>query len=353
MITLSPFFIFLLVSAWSADALVQLRRNVSIPAVFVFGDSTVDTGNNNNLITLAKSNFPPYGRDFMGGIATGRFSNGKLPSDLIVEELGIKELLPAYLDPNLKLNNFPTGVNFASSASGFDPLTSKLLLELFKEYIGKLKMYVGENRTTTILSNSLFLVSTGTDDIANTYFHTPMRIWKYNTYAYTDLLVSYASAFLQELFAVGARRIGIISAPPIGCLPSQRTLGGGIERKCVEKYNQVAKLFNRKLMAELERLDNNNVVQARVAYMDAYNPLMDIFENHEKYGFEVANRGCCGTGLFESAFLCNRWSPFTCKNVSRYVFWDSYHPTETTYKIIVPPLIHKCINSLFGSHSSY
>ncbi|XP_024924373.2 GDSL esterase/lipase At5g42170-like isoform X4 [Ziziphus jujuba] len=328
MITLSPFFIFLLVSAWSADALVQLRRNVSIPAVFVFGDSTVDTGNNNNLITLAKSNFPPYGRDFMGGIATGRFSNGKLPSDLI-------------------------GVNFASSASGFDPLTSKLLLELFKEYIGKLKMYVGENRTTTILSNSLFLVSTGTDDIANTYFHTPMRIWKYNTYAYTDLLVSYASAFLQELFAVGARRIGIISAPPIGCLPSQRTLGGGIERKCVEKYNQVAKLFNRKLMAELERLDNNNVVQARVAYMDAYNPLMDIFENHEKYGFEVANRGCCGTGLFESAFLCNRWSPFTCKNVSRYVFWDSYHPTETTYKIIVPPLIHKCINSLFGSHSSY
>lgn len=83
MITLSPFFVFLLVSASSADALVQLPRNVTIPAVFVFGDSTVDTGNNNNLITLAKSNFPPYGKDFMGGIATGRFSNGKLPSDLI------------------------------------------------------------------------------------------------------------------------------------------------------------------------------------------------------------------------------------------------------------------------------
>lgn len=80
------------------------------------------------------------------------------------------------------------------------PLSEQL--ELFKEYIGKLKMYVGENRTTTILSNSLFLVSTGTDDIANTYFHTPMRIWKYNTYAYTDLLVSYASAFLQVTLSV-------------------------------------------------------------------------------------------------------------------------------------------------------
>lgn len=84
---------------------------------------------------------------------------------------------------------------------------------------------------------------------------------------------------------MGARRIGIISAPPIGCLPSQRTLDGGIERKCVEKYNRVAELFNTKLMAELERINNNNnIVQVRVAYMDAYNPLLDIFENHEKYG---------------------------------------------------------------------
>ncbi|MCD9560048.1 hypothetical protein HAX54_018477 [Datura stramonium] len=35
----------------------------------------------------------------MAGKPTGRFSNGKVPPDLIVEELGIIELLPAYLDP--------------------------------------------------------------------------------------------------------------------------------------------------------------------------------------------------------------------------------------------------------------
>lgn len=78
--------VFVIVGAFYAsgsDALVELPSNVTIPAVFAFGDSTVDTGNNNDLITLAKSNFPPYGRDFMGGLPTGRFSNGKLPSDLI------------------------------------------------------------------------------------------------------------------------------------------------------------------------------------------------------------------------------------------------------------------------------
>lgn len=67
----------------TAQAIVKLPNNVTIPGVFMFGDSIVDTGNNNNLTTLVKSNFPPYGRDFMGGLPTGRFGNGKVPSDLI------------------------------------------------------------------------------------------------------------------------------------------------------------------------------------------------------------------------------------------------------------------------------
>lgn len=91
----------------------------------------------------------------------------------------------------------------------------------------------------------------------------------------------------KELIAVGARRIGIISAPPIGCLPSQRTLGGGRRRRCVEKYNHAAELFNTKLSAEVEWLNNNNIVQGRVVYIDAYNPLLDIFQNHTKYGILI------------------------------------------------------------------
>ena len=67
----------------SAEALVKLPENESVPAVIVFGDSIVDPGNNNNLTTVSKCNYPPYGRDFQGGKPTGRFSNGKIPSDFI------------------------------------------------------------------------------------------------------------------------------------------------------------------------------------------------------------------------------------------------------------------------------
>ena len=67
-----------------ALAIVKLPENVTVLAVFMFGDSVVDTGNNNNLTrTFLKSNFPPYGRDFLGGVPTGRFCNGKVPSDFV------------------------------------------------------------------------------------------------------------------------------------------------------------------------------------------------------------------------------------------------------------------------------
>lgn len=54
-----------------------------VPAVIVFGDSIVDPGNNNNLKTPAKANYPPYGQDFPGHFPSGRFSNGKIPGDFL------------------------------------------------------------------------------------------------------------------------------------------------------------------------------------------------------------------------------------------------------------------------------
>jgi hypothetical protein len=60
-----------------------------VPAAFVFGDSTVDVGNNNNLnvTAAARANYPQYGIDFPGGSKpTGRFSNGFNTADLLGTE---------------------------------------------------------------------------------------------------------------------------------------------------------------------------------------------------------------------------------------------------------------------------
>ncbi|KAL6316551.1 hypothetical protein AAG906_018254 [Vitis piasezkii] len=347
-----PLFVSVFIILCSTEALVKLPDNETVPALIVFGDSIVDPGNNNDLVSVAKCNFPPYGRDFIGGIPTGRFSNGKIPSDFIAEELGIKKLLPAYLDPALQPSDLLTGVSFASGASGYDPLTPKISsvfslsdqLEQFKEYIGKLTAMVGEQRTNTILSKSLFLVVQSSNDIATTYFD--IRKVQYDFASYADLLVTWASSFVKELYGLGARRIAVFSAPPLGCLPSQRSLAGGIERECVEKYNEASKLFNTKLSSGLDSL-NTNFPLAKFVYIDIYNPLLDIIQNPQKSGFEVVNKGCCGTGLIEVAVLCNQFNPFTCNDVTKYVFWDSYHPTERVYKILIGEIIHEYVDSFF------
>lgn len=76
-------FILLLVLSFRTKAVVKLPPNITFPAVIAFGDSIVDPGNNNMVKTLVKCDFPPYGKDFEGGIPTGRFCNGKIPSDLL------------------------------------------------------------------------------------------------------------------------------------------------------------------------------------------------------------------------------------------------------------------------------
>ncbi|KAL4578994.1 hypothetical protein LXL04_015129 [Taraxacum kok-saghyz] len=64
-------------------ARVVLPENVKVPSVIAFGDSIVDQGANNNLQTLVKANFSPYGEDFVGGKSTGRFTNNRTPADMI------------------------------------------------------------------------------------------------------------------------------------------------------------------------------------------------------------------------------------------------------------------------------
>ncbi|XP_044380801.1 GDSL esterase/lipase At2g04570 isoform X2 [Triticum aestivum] len=97
-----------------------------VPAIIVFGDSTVDSGNNDYIPTVARGNFPPYGRDFEGGVATGRFTNGRLVTDFMSEALGLASSVPAYLDGSYTVDQLASGVSFASGGTGLDAMTAKI-----------------------------------------------------------------------------------------------------------------------------------------------------------------------------------------------------------------------------------
>ncbi|KAH0456140.1 hypothetical protein IEQ34_014047 [Dendrobium chrysotoxum] len=323
-----------------------------VPAVILFGDSIVDPGNNNAIKTIVKCNFPPYGKDFIGHVPTGRFCNGKIPGDLIASSLGVKEIVPAYVGQKLGAEDLLTGVSFASGATGYDPLTPVITsaismpdqLKLFAEYKEKLKEIAGEERANNIVAESLFVVCSGSDDLANTYFITPFRQAHYDVPSYVNLLIGYSSQFIQKLYQMGARKIAYVGLPPIGCLPSQRTLGGGPLRECVPIRNEAAMLYNSKINAEINRL-SKIFKGTKLIYLDIYTIILDLVQRPSVYGFEVSNKGCCGTGAIEVSVLCNPKLP-TCPDDTKYVFWDSYHPTERAYKIIVDYLLQRYLKYL-------
>ena len=95
----------------------------SVPAMFVFGDSLTDNGNNNDLTSLAKANYLPYGIDFAGG-PTGRFSNGYTMVDAIGTCVAPR-MLPCAACMLPWPFSFPTGVLLEFFRASFSVLIRK------------------------------------------------------------------------------------------------------------------------------------------------------------------------------------------------------------------------------------
>lgn len=68
----------------TASFLLSICSAKDPPALYIFGDSLVDAGNNFYVNTAAKANFP-NGIDFGNpiGIPSGRFTNGRIVTDIL------------------------------------------------------------------------------------------------------------------------------------------------------------------------------------------------------------------------------------------------------------------------------
>ncbi|KAH9701955.1 GDSL esterase/lipase [Citrus sinensis] len=310
-------------------------------AVLVFGDSTADTGNNNFVNTLFTANHLPYGQDLPGHAPTGRFSNGKLMPDFIAGFLGIKDTIPPYLDPNLSNEDLLTGVCFASAGSGYDELTTAASgvipvskqLEYFKEYIGKINGLIGADAAKKLLSEAVVIISAGTNDMTFNYYDIPTRRAQFNISEYQDFLQTKLHNYIKQLYDLGCRQMIVAGLPPIGCLPIQITarFKNPLDRKCLDEQNTDSQSYNQKLIKLLNQLQAS-LPGTRLNYADVYEPVIEMVNNPQKYGFTVVNRGCCGTGFVEVSILCNPTTP-KCASDSQFLFWDCIHPSEAAYQI--------------------
>ncbi|GAV64102.1 Lipase_GDSL domain-containing protein [Cephalotus follicularis] len=306
------------------------RRREMVPAMFIFGDSLIDNGNNNDLPSFAKANYLPYGIDFNGG-PTGRFSNGYTMVDEIAELLGLP-LIPSYSQASG--DQVLHGVNYASAAAGILDITGRNFvsripfnqqIKNFENTLNQITDNLGADDVGQSIRRCLFFVGMGSNDYLNNYLmpNYPTRN-QYNAQQYADLLVQQYTRQLTSLYNLGARKFVLGGLGIMGCIPS--ILAQSPVGRCSEEVNGLVLPFNANVKTMINNL-NSNLPGAKFIFIDVARMFQDLILNSRAYGFSVVDRGCCGIGRNRGQITC---LPFQtpCPNRDQYIFWDAFHPTE-------------------------
>ncbi|KAK1304918.1 GDSL esterase/lipase [Acorus calamus] len=327
----------ILLSSLSLVALLAIQStDASVPAIYVFGDSTADVGNNNYLpMNAAKANFPFNGIDFPRGTPTGRFSNGYIGVDYMAKMYGFKRSPPPFLSltaETIKGKIF-SGVNFASGGSGILDTTGNeipmtLQVQFFSTVVSNMTSHIGPASAHRLLSESLFLISIGANDLFADFAQFGPQNDTHKD-EYVAILTSKYEDHLKKLYNLGARKIGIFGMGLLGCCPALRTKTPSGD--CIEDLNLYARKFNRATKSMLHSL-SSSLEGMKYTFGNSVKLWSNIFQHPSSYGLKELKSACCGGGRFNGETPCMPNATY-CPNRQQYLFWDMFHPSQAAYKL--------------------
>eukprot|EP00271_Cylindrocystis_brebissonii_P018935 TRINITY_DN5530_c1_g2_i1.p1 TRINITY_DN5530_c1_g2~~TRINITY_DN5530_c1_g2_i1.p1 ORF type:complete len:524 (-),score=50.79 TRINITY_DN5530_c1_g2_i1:200-1771(-) len=309
------------------------------PAIFAFGDSEFDVGTFYylpNATTYVPD--PPYGVSYK----PGRICNGRLMSDYISDYVGIP---PA--DPFLQTNSTTReyGINFASDGASVLAATSAYSCGNgscipFQTQIQQFE-YASVGYSAAVLSSSLYLIYIGENDYFNyfigTYLLNTTPTFTVETLI-TDVIKEMATE-ISTLYAVGARKIIVFEASPIGCVPLLNWyLKAGT---CLTSLNQVVEAHNAALVALQAEL-SAALPGLYLSIATNYGPQLNFSTSPAAYGFQIPLTACCGSGAYngDPFAACGVPAYNLCTSPDEYVFWDFFHPTTANYKKVAEGVIY-------------
>lgn len=93
---------------------------------------------------------------------------------------------------------------------------------------------------------------------------------------------------MQKLYKMGGRKFTIAGLPPLGCLPFVKSVtaaGNGLRGQydCIEQRNVEAVSYNDNLQKLIQDMQSS-LKGTKFAYVDVYNPFMDMIQVPAKYG---------------------------------------------------------------------
>ncbi|KAF3789346.1 GDSL esterase/lipase [Nymphaea thermarum] len=242
------------------------------------------------------------------GLPNGRFTNGRTIADIIGDYMGYPRPI-AFMDQSLDVDAIlKNGVNYASGGGGILNDTGQLFvqrfcfykqIDLFQGTQKLVKEKIGSEAADKFFKEASYVVALGSNDYINNFL-LPVYpdAWAYSSTGFTNLLIS--------------------------TLKDQLTLS--------MSFNDNTKQLMQDLSAQLPN--------ATFQFGDAYNEFADLIANPLKHGFSNADSPCCRLGRIRPSLTCTPASSL-CKERSKYVFWDEYHPTEAANQVIANAIIKK------------
>lgn len=323
--------VLLILSPLAAALLIkpELRSNKTV-AIFVFGDSVHDSGNNNFVVNADKSNFPPYGETFFM-FPTGRVCDGRILVDFAAAYAGLPYWRP-YLDPNN--HNLTVGANFASAGAvvltepGSTAIPLQGQVDFFKEAESTLKSVLGEEDTNKLLKEAIYISGIGGGDYMNflNVFSNNTETTESDMLFYVSDVVGNITNAIKEIYELGGRKFAFSSVAPLGCMPYIKQVYNSSE--CVEPMQTLATMHNSALNTLAEELAAELSGFKYLIY-DYFHTLMDRIENPTKYGFKEGDIACCGYGTYRGVGCGSLTTTYElCSNPNEYVYFDGGHPSE-------------------------
>ncbi|KAK0596784.1 hypothetical protein LWI29_019045 [Acer saccharum] len=292
------------------------------------------TRNNNflNVSSSFKANFPPYGETFFK-YPTGRFCDGRNIPDFTALHANLSLWRP-YLSYQPGKHQFLNGANFASAGapvlSYVNPKVLPLDIQLgfFKNIASLWRQELGDAVANKRLNNAVVLISIGGIDYFAFWSEYP-NATESEKQEYVNWVIGNITYTITEIYETGGRKFAFQNVAPLGCSPEAKQTSNLSDDECVEELLEMATLHNNALFNAAKELEIQ-LPAFKYLIFDYYNLLYDRIKHPSKYGFEVSNIACCGSGAYRGTD-CGIGEYELCSDPNEYLFFDGDHLSERAY----------------------
>ncbi|VAH78530.1 unnamed protein product [Triticum turgidum subsp. durum] len=322
-------------STTASSSPAPANRSSCYKRLFSFGDSLTDTGN--YIIHYSNASGPvlalPYGETFFGH-PTGRWSDGRLIIDFIVERLGF-QYWPAYLKGaagKSPAEEFRT--MDLLTPSPIPPYSLGVQIDLFKKVLAMIAST--DQERNEVMASSLFLVGEiGLNDYNHPFLQNKTMEW---VRPLVPQVIRSIVLSIEALIELGAKTMYVPGIFPLGCTPLYLSLFPGDDRDpatgCIRGLNDLILVHNHMLEAKLEELRRDHP-SVSITYVNCFDK-------------EMVLEACYPVFISGSAAV-------PCLDPSRHVNFDGLHMTEAAYKLMArgmldgpfaaPPIMSTCNHS--------